>query len=311
MLTVRLFGKFQIECHPQAPCKVPGGKPQELLCYLMLHRHQAQPRETLAALLWPDCEAAKSKKCLRQVLWQLQMALKTVFKDRRHQILSIDGDSILLDGDDSLQIDVDAFEKAYRQGQSAAGSQIDSARVQVLREAVQLYRGDLLEGFYQDWCLLERERLQNCYLSMLDKLMRHCLEQGDYQSGIDYGERVLRLDRAHERSHQLLMMLHYHNGDRTAALRQFERCRAALREELGAEPCGQTVKLYEEMRIAQVGDGQKASDVPTHRPVMGAVDHLLHLLKVINAVQARVKEEIQTARVSHRSQNGPLTADRR
>jgi two-component SAPR family response regulator len=117
------------------------------------------------------------------------------------------------------------------------GKQIDSTLANVMKEAVQPYRGDLLEGFYQDWCLLERERLQNCYLSLLDRLIRYCLEQGEYQRGIDYGERVLRLDRAHERSHQQLMRLHYRNGDRTAALRQFER-RTALREELRSNPPG-------------------------------------------------------------------------
>ena len=37
-----------------------------------------------------------------------------------------------------------------------------------------VYRGDLLEGCYQDWCLFERERLQNAYLAMLDKLMVRC-----------------------------------------------------------------------------------------------------------------------------------------
>jgi DNA-binding SARP family transcriptional activator len=311
MLTVRLFGKFQIERHPQILCEVPGGKPQELLCYLMLHRHQVHPRETLAVLLWPDCEAAKSKKYLRQVLWQLQLALQTAFKHRKGQVLSIKADSILMDGDESLRIDVDTFEKAYDHAQNLGEKPMDPARAQMLHDAVSLYCGDLLEGCYQDWCLLERERLQNCYLSMLDRLVRYCLEQGDYQHGVYYGERVLRLDRAHERSHQQMMRLHYQNGDRTAALRQFERCRTALQEELGVEPCRQTIKLYEEMRVEQEGPGKKPGEEISVRPFVDVVDHLQRLLKFINEVQARVKEEIHTASEAGRPQDRQPAASRR
>jgi DNA-binding SARP family transcriptional activator len=120
----------------------------------MLHQRQAHPREALAALLWPDCTAAKSKKCLRQVLWQLRLALQRAFGERKCQVLSIDADFILMDGNGFLQIDVDDFEKAYLQ--NLAARDIDPAGAQAMREAVRLYRGDLLEGSYKDWCLLER-----------------------------------------------------------------------------------------------------------------------------------------------------------
>lgn len=295
MLTVRLFGKFQVEHRSHGLYEVPGGKPQELLCYLMLHRHQEHRRESLAALLWPDCEAAKSKKYLRQVLWQLRMALHAAHRNPMREILAISPDSVAMDGDGLVQIDVDTFEKAYDQARGSAGKQMSAAHAQALGEAVQLYRGDLLEGCYQDWCLLERERLQNSYLSMLERLIRYCLDQRDYQGGIDYGERVLRLDRAHERSHQQLMRLHYYNGDRTAALRQFERCRAALREELDVEPCQQTIQLYQEMRAAQGGPQDKPVAATSATSLAGAVVQLQSLLKVINEFQARVKEQIQTA----------------
>jgi DNA-binding SARP family transcriptional activator len=212
-----------------------------------------------------------------------------------------------MDGEGCLRIDVDAFEKAYQQGRNPAGKQIDSAQANVMNEAVQLYRGDLLEGFYQDWCLLERERLQNCYLSLLDKLIRYCLEQRDYQRGIDYGERVLRLDRAHERSHQQLMRLHYGNGDRTAALRQFERCRTALREELEVEPSRQTIKLYEEMCAEEAEPGVKAVEMSS-LPGTGLADHLQRLIKFINEFQALVKEQIKAGETDPPDQ--PLTARR-
>ncbi len=62
-----------------------------------------------------------------------------------------------------------------------------------------LYRGDLLEGWYQEWCLFERERLQNAYMLMLDKLMGYCEAHSEYEQGLVYGDLILRLDHASER----------------------------------------------------------------------------------------------------------------
>src|SRR5438128_1039451 len=58
-----------------------------------------------------------------------------------------------------------------------------------------LYRGDLLEGWYSDWCLYERERLQHMYLAMLDKLMEYSESHQEYETGQTYGMRALRYDR--------------------------------------------------------------------------------------------------------------------
>ena len=71
------------------------------------------------------------------------------------------------------------------------------------------------------------------YLAMLDKLICYCEAKRKFELGLLYGTLILRYDRAHERTHRRLMNLHYLSGDRTAALRQFERCAAALEEASG------------------------------------------------------------------------------
>lgn len=102
--------------------------------------------------------------------------------------------------------------------------------MQVIQNAVQLYQGPLLEGWYQDWCLYERERLQSMYLAMLDELMGYCEVRHDYETGLLYGMGIMSYDWARERTHRRLMRLHYLNGDRAAALRQYEQCAVALKE---------------------------------------------------------------------------------
>lgn len=84
---------------------------------------------------------------------------------------------------------------------------VPSTKVKEMKEAIDLYRADLLEGRYQDWCLIERERFQNLYLMMLGKLISHCEEEKEYEAGLEYGERILKMDRAHERTYRKMMRL--------------------------------------------------------------------------------------------------------
>jgi len=63
---------------------------------------------------------------------------------------------------------------------------------------VNIYQGNLLEAWYQDWCLYERERLQKLFLAMLDMLMDYCEAPQDYETGRTFGNRILQDDRARE-----------------------------------------------------------------------------------------------------------------
>jgi DNA-binding SARP family transcriptional activator len=141
---------------------------------------------------------------------------------------------------------VGAFEQAY-EGMRSEGD-LDETRARNLQQAVDLYQGDLLEGWYQDWLLCERERLQNMYLAMLDRLIRYCEAHQEYAAGLNYGERILKYDPARERTHQQMMRLKYLAGDRTGAMRQYDRCVKALSEELGVQPGRRTRELLDQIR---------------------------------------------------------------
>src|SRR4029079_5344214 len=101
-----------------------------------------------------------------------------------------------------LWLDVAVLEQAYHRVQGVPGRQLEGKSLEAVREAVWHYQGDLLEGCYLDWCLSERERLQQIHLSLLDKLMDHCQAEHDYEMGLAYGMQILRIDRASERTHR-------------------------------------------------------------------------------------------------------------
>jgi DNA-binding SARP family transcriptional activator len=241
-LRISLFGKF---CVARGQVILQGFdtlKVQELFCYLLLFRARPHPRESLASLLWGDNPTSQAKRYLSKALWQLQEALSPLLSGEN--LLVIEPDWIQLDVNADFWLDVAVFEQAYQRVRDVPGGELENENVHAIQEAIQWYRGDLLEGWYQDWCLCERERLQFLYLSLLDKLVRFHEAQGTYEAGRLFAYQILAYDRAREQTHRQLMRLYYLAGDRTGALRQYQQCKSILEDELGVEPSWRTADLY-------------------------------------------------------------------
>lgn len=320
-LNVRLFGKFSVLLNEKLVTGLDAFKLQELLSYLLVFRTAPHARETLAALLWGESSTAQSKKYLRQALWQIQSALDSRDDSTHDRLFSVEPDWIAVDDRADLWLDVAVFDQAFTRAREIRGQDLDPLVAQTLEEAVQLYQADFLAGWYQDWCVCERERLQTNYLIMLDKLMSYCEVQQKYETGLTYGLTVLRYDRARESTHRRLMRLHYLAGDRTGALRQYENCVTALQEELGVKPSRHTVALYEQMRvdefspfapvlvtsttaIAKPADDSLplaatpaviASPTATQDPSMlpKVIDHLKQLRQVLKEIHGEVQKDIK------------------
>ena len=250
-------------------------------------------------MLWPESSTAQSRKYLRQSLWHLR-ALGA--EGESGQLLSDQSEWIQID-DSRVWLDVAELEAAFAPVKLVPGEDIGEDRAAALKEAVPLYRGDLLEGCYQDWCVYERERLKAMHVSMLEKLLGYCEAHAEPEEGLGYGEALLRHDRAHERAHWRLMRLHYLAGDRTAALRQFEQCRIALQEELGTVPGGRIRTLYEQIRAdtgitaLRPGPGRAAPAGPERDDLVPVVAEPLEQALGALALTCRLLEEgLQTLR---------------
>jgi DNA-binding SARP family transcriptional activator len=245
-----LFGQFQFRTSSGEWATVNGRKIQEVLAYLLLFRRRAHQRELLAGTLWGGSTTAQSKKYLRQSIWELR---KTVVPTQgRHSTLLVVEPNWIRVNEACLWLDVAEFEESWTPLQKVRGEEMTDEQSASVRSAVALYRADLLEGWYQDWCVYERERLRAAYLSMLEKLLAFSEVKGKPEEGLAYGDILLREEPAHERAHWRLMRLHYLAGDRTRALRQYEKCQAALGDELGIAPGKRTRQLYEEIRADDV-----------------------------------------------------------
>lgn len=300
-LRAHLFGKLRLLLDGQELAGFESKKVQELFCYLVVHRDRPHPRETLASLLWEASSTSQSKKYLRQALWQLQAAVRP---GPEVQLLEIDTEWVRLSPEADLWIDVATFEDAFDRARGVTGRALDEPTAEALRAAVNLYEGDLLEGWYQDWCLYYRERLQNMYLALLAKLMSYCEAQQEYEAGLIYGARILQVDRAQERAHRRMMRLHALAGDRTAALRQYERCRLALEEELGVSPGRRSRALLRQIQadrlprpaLVRRDSGAESATSPL------LLVRLRELRATLAEIQSQIHRDIQAI---ERALNGP------
>ena len=215
------------------------GKAQAILYYLMV-TGQAQNRVTLAGLLWGDLPEAKARSNLRRALVDLRQSVG--------DFLTIERQSVGFAADSDVWADV----VELTTGLATALSPLDAGR---LRQAVELYRGDFLTGFYvreapdfESWAAAERERLRELVIQALYTLADYHTEQDEWPQGLAAIRRVLALEPWREEAHRQLMLLLARSGQRSAALAQFEICRQVLEEELGVEPGAETRTLYERIR---------------------------------------------------------------
>ncbi len=291
-VAVRLFGKPQMQLGGQVLDSLNTRKSQELLAYLLLYRNRLHCRETLASLLWNKSTTSQSLKYLRQTLWQLQTNLDSTGGNQASNLLQVDSEWVGLNTKTDLWLDVAEFEQAFTQVQGIPGSDLDAKNANMLHNVMPLYRGDLLDSWYQDWCLYERERFRNMYLAMLDKLTGYYESHQEYEIALNYGGRILRYDQARERTHRQLMRLQYLAGDRTAALRQYKHCVALLNKELGVKPAKQTIALYKQIRADQL-DGLTPVPVKSGQVTNTLLFNVLGRLKQIQTVLTDTQHQVE------------------
>jgi DNA-binding SARP family transcriptional activator len=248
MLRARLFGAFQVWSEGDSPIDLRVQKARELLAYLLLHAKRAHRREALASVLWGETPTAQSKKYLRQALWQLQRALRPHNEAADGNLLLITADYVQMNPDADLWTDIAAFEATRAAAQGRPGESFDTESAHLLEEASDLYRGELLDGWYSDWLLNERDHLQENHLRLLEKLLAYYVARDNHEKGIACAVRILSFDRARVTAHRELMAFYHRNGDRAAALRQYAQCASALADELNIEPSAETVALRDQIR---------------------------------------------------------------
>ena len=217
-------------------------KLQKLLSYLVLHRKGPVDRQRLGQVLWPDAEGSAARRYLREYIYRARQFMDELAPDLN--LLDSDERFVYFELPPACTVDVELFAQLVQQVGTASAPEIT---VSLLRQALDLYQGDLLDDLYDDWIVQERNRLSDLHAAGLAQLSRALQATGDLHSAVRTTRQLLELDILEEATHQRLMELYYLSGDRARALQQYEQCRQLLAEQLGVDPLPETQRLYQVM----------------------------------------------------------------
>ena len=237
-MKISVLGRFQAHWDDGESVEIPSKKALALLTYLAVEQGP-RSREVLANLLWADTGDERARHNLRQALSRIRHCCDS--------LIVASGDDLSLHR--GCESDVARFEEL-------AGSDDPDE----LRECLDLYRGELMEGSnprereYADWLMVARTRLRDTACRVADRLGHALLELGRVDDAIDAFRDLLAVDSAYEPAHRALMSLYARAGRRSDALRQFHACEEALHRELGVEPGARTREVYEGLCEEKQGD---------------------------------------------------------
>lgn len=258
LLQIHLLGMPQIRMGDSHTKNFPAQKVKLLFCYLVLFRHVPHPRSVLGGLFWGDASEARARHSLNTAVWRLRQWLDPL-QVRRSSFLLVEEEQIAFNPASPHWLDTAEFEQRITWAREMNLAAPDQAAAS-LNRAADLYRGDLMEGCYADWCLAERARLQQLFLKALVHLMVYHGARRDYAQAITFAQRLLQDEPLREDVQRELMKLFVLDDQPAEALLQYRRCEAALAQELGIEPMPETQELFHQLIL-------KSAVPPTDRSI--------------------------------------------
>jgi DNA-binding SARP family transcriptional activator len=239
VVRIHLLGSLRAVTHLGENVLPRSKKARAVLGYLCVHAGENVSRGRLASLLWDRVPDHQARNSLRQALWELSTAMGPMAAS----LISGDRDSVKLEPgicwiDAAAMLSLDSLPPRGLQGQASAIS-----------------ASELLEDLdgvsppFDHWLLAERtrftERVRRQFESNLAQLDR---PEVDAELRVAAARRFIAFDPTHEGASRALMRALVDKGERAQALREYERCRAALRARLDVEPSSETRALYEALR---------------------------------------------------------------
>ena len=201
-----------------------------LFAYLLLNS-EAHRRDRLAFTLWPDDTEETARANLRRHLH----ALATFLPKTPEPWILVTPAFLQWNPAAKLHFDVAEFQRL-------------SASEESLAEAVELYEGDLLDGFDEEWIERPRSEYRNLQLRNLALLARAHRERSEFAAAISTIRQTLAIDPWREDALRELLTVRSESGDRAGALAEYRAFVERLRDEIGAEPAAETRELYEQLQ---------------------------------------------------------------
>lgn len=195
---------------------------QRLLAFLALHGRTQ--RDVAAGVLWPDSDDQSALANLRTTLWRLRRRVQGAVISTQHEVelaprVTVDVDGLVVAGRHLLH-------------QECADSPADCA--QIGRDLAA--HEPLLPGWYDDWVLAERERLQQLQVHALEVAAERLVQSRELASALEIAQAATLVEPFRETAHCAVVKVLLQQANPAQAIRHYQRYERLLSRELGIEP---------------------------------------------------------------------------
>lgn len=260
-----------------------------LYAYLLTRPGRHATRQQLMDALGDQASAATARRRLNTAVWRLRCALQSTGGPNEERVISCDQGLAIAPGCHTW-VDVEDFDRACRVARPVA--QWNEADAQQVAEALENYTGDFLEGFYDDWVLIERARLREVHVSALLRMTRWHENHGLFELALGYAQRAAATEPLHEDLQRLLMREYRRAGLPEMAAHHYSTFRTLLADELGVKPSPETMSAG----LGPWSDPPLAPDQTTTRAVREVLMELEHTRQELREITSHVENSINALR---------------
>jgi DNA-binding SARP family transcriptional activator len=255
-LKIKLFGEFGV-WRGEEPIEGEewgGQKPRSLLKLLLTRPGRAFSKDEILEALWPGRTPEASDRRLRITVSQLRRVLEPELgRGSESSYVLSQRPGYAFDQRADCEVDAWKFEEHRRRAEAAQEAGELNDAICEYRQALDLARGEFLaEEPYEDWAMEARKEWQEHELAALSGLAECLALEGRYSEAIEASERALALDEYRDDLHRRLMLYHYCAGEQSLSLRAYRDYARVLKEELGAAPSPELVRLKEQIEKRDV-----------------------------------------------------------
>ncbi len=248
-LTVRLLGHIEIfrdPSKPFAPDAWTTRRARDIFCYIATRTNRRVPKEVLIEAFWGNEDLDAIERNFHPTISHIRKALNSRQAIKQNFIVFRDG-CYQLNPEFSYRIDTEDLNSFITAAESARREKNDADLRKNLESAFALYRGDFMEGTYDDWAEEERHFYQEQYLRVVNALAKLSITEKRWADALKFAGLVLKIDPYREDLHRLTMKVLAAQGKPAALKKHFEEMQQILRQELGVEPSAETKRLYTDL----------------------------------------------------------------
>ena len=248
-LSVNVLGPIEIfrdPSKPFAPDAWTTRRARDIFCYIATSKHRRVAKDVLIETFWPEEDPGVIEKNFHPTISHIRKALNSRQAFKQNFILFRDG-AYQLNPELSFLIDAEEFDRHFADAEAAKREKANERLRHSLESAHRCYRGEFMEGIYEDWADDRRNYYSEQFARVTTALAKLELAEKRLASAKKYAEETLTVDPYREDIHRLILRIYAAQAKPVAVKKHYDSMQELFRKDLGVEPSAETRRLAAEL----------------------------------------------------------------